>query len=638
MNARTGLADGVLVGEIRLKKIWDLIGEVRVGEAGSAYSVDRRGRVIAHGNPSVVLQGTEFILPKQDGIHLGLTGDRVVLDSQEVPLYGQGLYVVAGRPTSEALALTIRSVFTIAVILAAALGAAGLLVFLAMRQIVRPIRGLATTARTISDGDLSQRAEVTTRDELGTLASAFNTMTDRLRETIDSLEQRVAERDAAAKGLEREITERKRTEEALRESNRRLEDALVELKAAQQQLVQQERLSALGQMASGIAHDFNNALSPIVGFSDLLLVHPEHLDDKEKVTHYLELVNAGAKDATNVVRRLREFYRYREQTEIFQPVNLKELVEQVILLTQPKWKDQALAKGITINVETNLHADSVIAGNAAALREALTNLVFNSVDAIIQKAEGSVGSPEKANNGTIAIRTYTEKADQHTHSVNGSAKPSRQVLLEVSDNGIGMSEDVRRRCLEPFFSTKGEHGTGLGLSMVFGIVQRHEGEIEIKSEWGRGATFIICLPAADPSRRSRELAEKEEVSSRQALHILVVEDEPLGRELVTEFLTADGHTVETAINGREGLEKFRVGRFDLVVTDRAMPEMSGDQLAATIKQAAPKMPVIMLTGFGDMMQSAGEQPVMVDVIVSKPVVLNELQKAVAKVRSAGYLR
>ncbi|MFQ5897234.1 MAG: ATP-binding protein [Candidatus Methylomirabilia bacterium] len=413
--------------------------------------------------------------------------------------------------------------------------------------------------------------------------------------------RQLADQVAVALSNARDVAERKHAEEELQESNRLLEAALVELESTQQQIIQQERLRALGQMASGIAHDFNNALSPILGFSELLLIDPEHLDNKEKVTEYLRIMNTASRDAANVVSRLREFYRPREENEILRPVDLSQLAEQSIQLTQPRWKDQALAGGITIRIETDLQKVPPVAGNEADLREVLTNLIFNAVDAI----------PES---GTITLR----------------ARPDGEhAVLEVSDTGTGMTEEVRQRCLEPFFSTKENRGTGLGLSMVYGIIQRHQGTIDIESEPGKGTTFIIRLPVQTEQVAGDAKPEARAPSRR--LRVLVVDDEPLVCRVMTDYLTSDGHTVETATNGREALEKFRAGQFDLVVTDQGMPEMSGDRLAAAIKRLAPDKPVILVTGFGKTAKADDDKPADVDFIVSKPVPLTALRQALAKV-------
>ncbi|MFQ5875240.1 MAG: response regulator, partial [Dehalococcoidia bacterium] len=202
------------------------------------------------------------------------------------------------------------------------------------------------------------------------------------------------------------------------------------------------------------------------------------------------------------------------------------------------------------------------------------------------------------------------------------------VVLEVSDTGTGMTDEVRQRCLEPFFSTKGERGTGLGLAMVYGIIQRHQGTLAIASEPGQGTTFLIRLPV-HTEQAERKPQEAEGLSRR--LKILVVDDEPPVREVATTYLTGDGHTVEIATNGCEGLEKFLAGWFDVVITDQGMPEMAGDQLATAIKKVAPDKPVVLLTGFGDLMVASGEPPLGVDIILSKPVTLPALRQALAKV-------
>ena len=415
-----------------------------------------------------------------------------------------------------------------------------------------------------------------------------------------ALKEHTAELTSVNEQLQQENGERVQAQEALQESNRRLEATLKELKQTQVQVIQQERLRALGQMASGIAHGFNNALSPILGFSELLLNSPETLQDNEKTTRYLQMMNTTARDAANVVRRLREFYRYRDEDEILQLVNLKRLAEQSISLTQPRWKNQAQAAGATIHIETALQEVPLTAGNEAELREVLTNLIFNAVDAI-------------PNGGTITLRTCPD---------------GDQIVLEVSDAGRGMNEEVRRRCLDPFFSTKGASGTGMGLAVAYGNIRRHNGTIEIQSKVGQGTTVTLRLPVQ--TEGVNENSTGADLLHRK-LRVLVVEDEPAVREIVSAYLTTDGHTVDTATNGREGLEKFHVGQFDLVVTDRAMPDMNGDRLASAVKQLSPNKPVMMLTGFGDLMEATGERLAAVDITVSKPVTLTGFRRALAKV-------
>lgn len=394
-------------------------------------------------------------------------------------------------------------------------------------------------------------------------------------------------------------TEQKLADDQLHEANLRLEEILTELEETQQQVVQQERLSALGQLASGIAHDFNNALMPIMGYTELMIMAPSILDNKEKVNEYLSLMSTAAKDAKDIVRRLREFYRPREEDEMFSAINLNDLIQVCIKLTQPKWRDQAQADGIDVKIETDLGDIPPVDGNKTELREVLTNLILNAVDALPV-------------DGTVVLST---------------ALSGEYVVLEVSDTGTGMPEDVRRRCFEPFFSTKGEKGTGLGLSMVHGTIRRHNGIIDIESEIGIGTKFTIHLPLA--SEQDKYIIQEEQVPV-SALNVLVVDDDEMVRGIIIEYLSSDSHKYEVAVNGREGLRRFREGKYDLVITDRAMPDMGGTHLAALIKQLDPEMPVIMLTGFGDIMEAAGESPDGVDSVISKPITLTKFRNSLAQ--------
>ena len=387
----------------------------------------------------------------------------------------------------------------------------------------------------------------------------------------------------------------------------------IELHRTQRHIIEQERLNAVGKMASGLAHDFNNALVPISGYAEMLLEHPEILQDAAKSTRYLKLIMTGVEDAASVVSRLREFYRKREEGETYRPLSLNQMVEQAVALTRPRWRDEALGSGRTILVEADMRPVPRILGSESEMREMLANLIFNAVDAM----------PE---GGLIRLRTGMREASASEETPMVPRVP--QVFLEVSDTGTGMTDDVRRRCLEPFFSTKGERGTGLGLPMVYGIVKRHRGTMDIESTVGKGTTFIVLMPA--DTSHAREVAPRTQAPSSGPLHVLVVDDEPIARDVLSEYLMGDGHTVDTAVNGREAFEKFKAGRYALVITDRAMPEVGGDQLAAMVKEVSPDTPIILLTGFGDLMNAAGEKPDGVDMVVKKPIRLATLREVLAK--------
>ncbi len=387
-------------------------------------------------------------------------------------------------------------------------------------------------------------------------------------------------------------------EEEVRDRTVELRQALVELQTAQDKLVQQERLSALGTMASGIAHDFNNALSIILGFGEVLLAEDEASRPQQR-REYLKTMIIAAQDGARMVSRLREFHRSPDEDEFLEYININDLIDQAVGLTEPKWKGQAQKRGVTISVQVETQPISPISGNAAELREMLTNLVFNAVDAMPR-------------DGIIILRTRNE---------------GEHVVLEISDNGSGMTEEVRRRCLEPFFTTKGDRGTGMGLAMVYGIAQRHQATMTIESELGVGTTFRFCFPAKLPPEKESGATE---VLLARPLRILLVDDEPFIREIITWYLEQDCHFVEAAANGQEALDRVRTANFDLVITDQSMPGMSGGQLAVALKKIAPERPVILLTGFG-----ADERPQdggnAIDLVVGKPITVDVLRNAIARV-------
>ncbi len=414
--------------------------------------------------------------------------------------------------------------------------------------------------------------------------------------------RQLANQVAIALANAKDVAERLKAEAALQEKNKDLEQALIELKDTQHQVVQQERLRALGQMASGIAHDFNNTLTPIVGFTELMLMNPQSLENKEKTLDLLRLIQTAGQDAAKVVSRLREFYRKRNpEEERLTLIQLNTLITQAILLTQPRWKDQALAQGSTITVETDLQEIPEILGNEAEIREVLINLIFNAVDA----------SP---GGGTITLRTY-QKDDQ--------------VCIDVTDTGVGMTDDVRQKCLEPFFSTKGDRGTGLGLSMVFGIIRRHQGLIHISTVQGEGTTFTVGFPIVHHLDEQQSSPMTQE--SVRPLHILVVEDDPLVSKVIMEYLAKDHHSVIGVSDGEEALHTFKKFDFDVVVTDKGLPKVSGDQLAAEVKLLSPTTPVIMVTGIADLLDEETKASSNIDSILSKPITLTDLRTALAKV-------
>ena len=331
-----------------------------------------------------------------------------------------------------------------------------------------------------------------------------------------------------------------------------LQQAYNDLRQTQQAVMQQERLRALGEMASGIAHDINNSISPISLYTESLLERETGLSDSAR--EKLKTIEHAIEDVAATVGRMREFYRQREPQLALTRVPMNRLINQVSDLTRARWHDIPMEQGIVIEMKTELSPDlPAIMGVESEIREALTNLIFNAIDAM-------------PNGGTLTLRAY-EKAKASNRFVN----------VEVSDTGIGMDEATRRRCLEPFFTTKGERGTGLGLAMVYGIVQRHGAEIEIDSERGKGATFRIIF--AVPETASEPAEDRAPTAIRlDRMRILLVDDDPLITQSLRDALEADGHIVTAADGGQAGIDAFRAAAgngtpFAAVVTDLGMPHV-----------------------------------------------------------------
>lgn len=384
---------------------------------------------------------------------------------------------------------------------------------------------------------------------------------------------------------------------ALQEQTRDLEKTLKELQETQQQVIQQERVRALGTMASGLAHDLNNGLSLILGYGEILLAQQHEFPEGSKERRFLENIVCAGRDNAQLVKRLRDFYRPNDAQEHRQAVDLNGVVSQAISLTSPKWQAEGDAVSRRIRIETQAGELPMIEAAPAELREVLTNLIFNAVDAMPA-------------GGTIAFRTYQDGTN---------------VLLEISDTGVGMSEETRRRCLDPFYTTKGEGGSGLGLSVSYGIVRRHGGAIQVRSRINHGTTFLLQFPIPN---EPLDLLPFEMIEPVRPLHVLVVDDHAGIREIVSAYLAEDRHTVETAADGAEAMQKFLRTDFDLIITDRAMPRMNGVEFAAKVKRLKPSEPVIMLTGFADVMS---ETEANIDCLLNKPARLDDLRKAIMKI-------
>ena len=395
------------------------------------------------------------------------------------------------------------------------------------------------------------------------------------------------------------------------ELHQALKKAYDELRQTQEAVMQQERLRALGQMASGIAHDINNAISPVAVYVDILLENEPDLSARTR--EYLEIARRAIDDVAHTVGRMREFYRQREPELMLTPVDLNRLTQQVVDLTRARWSDMPQQRGAVIDVRMELAEGlGFIAGIESEIREALTNLIFNAVDAM-------------PDGGVLTLRTAAGRGV-------ANALPAQHVQIEVADTGAGMDEGTRRRCMEPFFTTKGERGTGLGLAMVYGVVRRHNGEIEIESAPGRGTNIRLRFAVTAVSEPTAPTAS---FATRSSLRLLVVDDDPLLIKSLHDALVSEGHAVTTAAGGQEAIDVFQANRdaqesFAAVITDLGMPHVDGRRVASAVKALSPATPVILLTGWGQMLAAEGDALPDVDRVLSKPPKLRELREALAQ--------
>jgi signal transduction histidine kinase/CheY-like chemotaxis protein/uncharacterized membrane protein len=358
-----------------------------------------------------------------------------------------------------------------------------------------------------------------------------------------------------------------------------------------EQYAQIEKLSALGELASGVAHDFNNTLAGILGRAQLLLA----TKDPERIEAGLKLIIKTAKDGAKTIKRIQDFARQRRDHD-FEPVSVDQLLLDVREITRPRWKSRAESEGVHISLELQLGSDEArVMGDESELREVLVNLVFNAVDAMPAGGVLTLSTREAA--GTVEIA--------------------------VADTGTGMAEEVRSRVFDPFFTTKGKAGMGLGLAVSYGIIRRHEGAIEAESELGRGTTFRIKLPAAMTAVRQEPEAAAPPIAlvphRPEGTRILVVDDEENVRELLSDVLESEGYQVELASSGREALEKFGDGAgFDALFTDLGMQGMSGWELAHSVREIDAKIPVAVVTGWGEAVGSSDRLAAQVDWVIAKP--------------------
>ena len=377
----------------------------------------------------------------------------------------------------------------------------------------------------------------------------------------------------------------------------------------EERLLQSEKLKSLGELAGGVAHNFNNILAIILGRTQLLRRNTETPPEKkerrklvEELRKSLDIIEKASFDGADTVRRIQEFSRKKSEdynNKNFTDVDLNEVINSTLEFTKVKWQDEAVTKGIKISITKELDSLAPVAGNPTELREVFINLINNAVDAL----------PE---GGTITVKTFMDNDN---------------VVSVIEDTGVGISKDVQDKIFDPFFTTKGVQSTGLGMSVSYGIINRHQGTIALKSGEGQGTSLTIKIPKREGAVQEQKREESLSNDPKKAT-ILVVEDEEDVRELLKDILTDGGHTVEFTQDGKKGIELFQERKFDMVFTDLGMPGMSGWQVAEQIKKINKNTPVVLITGWEVQEKGRELKKSGVDMVVKKPFRVNEILELV----------
>ncbi|UCE05114.1 MAG: response regulator, partial [bacterium] len=390
---------------------------------------------------------------------------------------------------------------------------------------------------------------------------------------------------------------------------------LTQRKKIEEKLLQTAKLQSLSEIASGIAHDFNNILTVILGYTELLLFEVKNEAFRKK----LKIIEQAALGGAETVRKIEDFTRIKPKKKEFVLVDLDKIIHSALDFTSARWKDAFQKEDSPFQLNLDLKTIPSLAGNESDLREAIINIILNSLDAM-------------PHGGTLDIATDFLKAVPEYQN-DSEIKPEGFIQITITDTGIGMDEQTRKMIFDPFFSTKGVKGLGMGLSIAYGIIKRHHGDVKVESKKGQGATFIIYLPVLKVDLKQ----EKQAVfppSEKQMARILVVDDEEENLNLMSELLEMLGYQVVTASNGEQGLEKFRTeGPYNIVFTDLGMPGISGWKLTAALKKLDPKLPVVLMTGWGFQLQDEEVKEKKVDYVISKPFSVKDITRVVNQILS-----
>jgi PAS domain S-box-containing protein len=375
---------------------------------------------------------------------------------------------------------------------------------------------------------------------------------------------------------------------------------ITDIAKLEEQLRQSCKMETIGMLTGNIAHDFNNILSAILGYSEISLqITPQGSD----LHRYLERILGAGNRAADLVRQILNFSRKAERD--IRPVQIRHIVDELLALVRATFP-------ATIRIEKDLRSESLVMCDATQFYQILLNLCSNA------------GYAMRENGGLLKVALTDIDLDASFAEHEGIS-PGRYIQLSVSDTGTGMTADVRKRILDPFFTTKEKgKGTGIGLSLTYDIIKRYGGTLSVHSEPGMGSTFNVFLPTIDGQQFLE--AESAEALPTGNERILFIDDEDTLADLGKQMIESLGYQVTSRVNSLEALSLFQThpDAFDLVITDLVMPDLTGDELVKRMHAIRPDIPVILVTGFTEKMTPEKAASLGVRKLAIKPIVMKEM--------------
>ena len=689
LDLRTQELRGILVTEVKLKFLWNLVADITVGNSGIVYIVDKNNRVIVHPNRSIVLMETHFDAPDEPSIMTGLNGERSIIAAETIKFGGQPMLFVSEMPSAEALSYINRSILIIGTVMLITLLGAIALVFIIVRQVVKPIEDMAQTAKEITSGNLSKSAKVGKIHEFDELAHAFNTMTGRLVETIRDLEQEKGFVENVIESLSHPFYVIDANDYTVKMANTaanfdlnqppdRLKCymfthhsdepcggpdhpcTIEEIKKTGKSVALEHQHCHDGDITPRTYEvygypifDENGEVSLVIEYN-VDISEKKGLEDQLRQAQKMEaigsLASGVAHDFNNLLTtilgyselammKIEEDDPQKERLEAINEAGRKasELTRQLL----------AFSRKQVLEMRTvNLH---YLINNMAKM---MGRLIGENIDMKMMLHTKSVNIKADAgqieqiimnlainardampDGGTLTIETDNIELDEEYCKAHADVSPGSYVVLIMTDTGQGMPPEIMEKVFEPFFTTKEKGtGTGLGLATVYGIVKQHKGLIYVYSELGSGTTFKVYFPEVKDAAEEIEVRKKPVMVSGTET-VLVVDDEPSIRKLIVDTLRPLGYKMIEAGNGDEAIAAFKEndGKIDLLLTDVIMPGMSGRVLAETLVAELPDLNVLYMSGYTD--NVIAQQGVLDEGIsfINKPLVPSMLSKKVREV-------